>query len=224
MDETQIRAGVRRMVDMIRANLAIPEMNLRLTRTLVETGEPVDVARLAAAGGWSVKEVRAELARHPGIDWDEHGQIVGFGATLRPTGHSFTNGERTVYAWCASDALQFPFALGPGLVESTCPTTGKRVRVQVTPERVVDVDPAEAVVSKVRPLEAVADSRADLCELGNFLASPESATEWLAAYPQGEVVPIADEFEIVRRAGHELGWITAPAPPGVGDDGGCCAM
>lgn len=107
--------------------------------------------------------------------------------------------------------LQFPISLGPGVAESTCPATGQRIRVELTPTEIVRVDPPEAVVSKVRPTERAADARAEICALGNFFSSPEAAAEWSTVYPQGEVVPIADEFEIVQRAQEQLGWAAPPA-------------
>lgn len=92
------------------------------------------------------------------MERDERGRLVGFGLTLHPTPHAFTSDRRTLYAWCATDALQFPGSLDrAGVVESTCPATGTRIRVELTRTEVLDVDPPEAVVSKVRPTEPVGD-------------------------------------------------------------------
>lgn len=210
MEAEQIQAGVRKLVGVINANLGMPDMVPQLMRLLADGGEPVSVEQLAAAGGWPVEEVQAELARQPGVDWDDDGRVAGFGLTLHPTPHAFTFDDRTVYGFCATDALHFPGALGrAGVVESTCPATGQRIRIEVTPSEIVRTDPPEAVVSKVHLTEAVGDVR-ELCNLGNFFSSVEAAADWLAAYPQGEVIPIADEFKIVRRAAAELGW-TAPS-------------
>ena len=39
--------------------------------------------------------------------------------TLRPTSHRYLLDSRTVFAWCASDALTFPVVLGrPGIIEA----------------------------------------------------------------------------------------------------------
>jgi len=169
--------------------------------------EPVTVEQTAAAGGWSPDEVRGELARHLGLDWDEHGRLVGFVLTPRRTPHRFTFGDRTVYAFCASDALLFPVLLErPGVIESTCPATGRPIRVEVPPDTATSTAPAQAVVSRIRPDHAVADLRAEICSLGDFFSSPEAATDWLAHNPHGTVVPIAEDFETTRRAVIELGW------------------
>jgi alkylmercury lyase len=193
---------------------------------LLADGEPVRVDRVAAASGWTAAEVRAELARHPGVDWDDDGRIAGFGLTLQPTPHTFTfdtSGSvdgpgdlgttgRTVYAFCASDALTFPVILDlPGVVESTCPATGRRIRLELTPTEVVTVDPPTAVVSKLRPTEAVTDIRAEVCALGHIFSSAGAAADWLAAHPDGLVDTVADDFDIHRQTLLEIGWVTPPA-------------
>jgi alkylmercury lyase len=201
-----ITEDAQRLASLIRAQFGLPDLVLHLSR-LLAAGAPVTVERAAAAGGWRVEELRAELARHPGIDWDDDGRIMGFGLTLRPTPHTFTFDGQTVYGFCATDVLAFPVVLGrPGVAESTCPVTGRHIRVEVTPDRVVRVDPPEAVVSKVRPDHAVADVRTEVCALGSFFSSSEAAADWLAHYPQGQVVPITEDFEVTRQAMIELGW------------------
>jgi alkylmercury lyase len=173
---------------------------------LLAQGEPVSVARLAAAGGWTEEEVGAGLARQPSVEWDEHGQLVGFGMTLRPTQHRFDFDGRTVYGWCASDALSFPVFLdAAGVVTSTCPVTGQIIRVDVTSRAVKYVEPPAAVVSALRPLEHVGDIRTDVCALGHFFASREAAADWLAAYPDGLLHSVAEDFEIHRQVFTELG-------------------
>jgi hypothetical protein len=68
--------------------------------------------------------------------------------------------------------------------------------VEVTPERVIAVDPPEAVVSEVRAGERVGDVRADLCSRGHFFPPPQSASAWLEGYPQGRVSTVEDDFEL----------------------------
>lgn len=46
---------------------------------------------------------------------------------------------------------------------------------------------------------------AEICALGNFFSSPEVAAPWLAHYPQGQLEPVANDFEISRRVMTELG-------------------
>lgn len=199
--EEQVRRGVA-VIHRIDELALIPQ----LVR-LLAAGEPVTVAQLAEAGGWTVAAVRAGLARHPSVEWDEEGRIVGFGMTLRPTPHRFTFDGRTVFGWCASDTLAFPVLLHTdGVVESTCPVTSRPIRVEVTPESVRRVKPPGAVVSEVRPEQPVADVRAEICGLGSFFSSREAADGWLAAHPEGQINSVVEDFELHRRVMHELGW------------------
>lgn len=173
---------------------------------LVAEGEPVELSQLAAAAGQPVEQVKAKLRAHPGVDWDEAGRLVGVGLTLRPTPHRFTFDGRTVYAWCASDTLMFPIILGcSGVIESAAPGTGQPIRVEVTPERVVSSDPPTTVVSLVRP-DRVDDVRAEVCALGSFWPSREAAAEWLAAYSEGMLHTVAEEFDLNREVMEVAGW------------------
>ncbi|MGW3353415.1 organomercurial lyase [Nonomuraea rubra] len=213
---TSTTAGdAQRLVALIRRQITRPDIALTLWRLLAEHGEPVGIGTLAAAGGWSEREVAEEFARQPGTDYDSRGRIAGFGLTLHATAHAFTFDGRTVttvYGFCASDTLGFPVVLGrPGVAVSACPVTGAPVRVELTPDGITSVDPACAVVSRMRPGHAVPDVR-ELCNLGNFFASADAAASWRHAHPDGQVVPVAEEFEVVRRAAIELGWAPAAEP------------
>lgn len=77
---------------------------------------------------------------------------------------------------------------------------------------VLNVDPPEAVVSTVRPTQAVTDIRA-YCDLGNFVSSPDAATEWLAHSPQGEISPSPTTSSSAARPSSRLaGWHPEPNP------------
>lgn len=219
-----IGQDARKLAALIRAQFGLPDLLPHLVRLLSSTGEPVTVEQTAERGGWTIEQVRAELARHPGADRDTDGRIVGLGATLRPTPHRFTPDHGpTLYGFCASDALTYPIILAePGTIESACPGTGRRICVRATPDRIVSTDPATAVVSRIRPDAAVADVRAQICTLGNFFASPDAAADWQAHHPDGTLVPVREDFEVNREAMIELGWTVgdqrdrALSPPSTG--------
>ena len=201
--------ALQRNIAFFRAQLEswpLPDLLPCLAR-LLAAGEPVTLQQVATAGGWTPDEVQAALARHPRVDYAEDGRIAGFGLTLQPTPHSFTFDGHTVYGFCASDALEFAVLLDrPGRIESTCPATGRRIRVEVTPSDVLAVDPPEAVVSTVRPTQAVTDIRA-YCDLGNFFSSPDAATDWLAHNPHGQITSVVEDFTITRQSIIEVGWV-----------------
>lgn len=55
---------------------------------------------------------------------------------------------RTLYTWCAWDALIYPPILDrTAEVESTCPASGETIRLTVTPDGVESIDPSGAVLS-----------------------------------------------------------------------------
>src|SRR5215210_1245521 len=141
---------------------------------LLAGGEPVALEELAAAAGRPLEEVEAALGEQTSAEFDADGRLVGLGLTLRPTPHRYVFDGRTVFAWCATDALIFPVVLGrPGVIEATCGSTGQPIRVELTPERVERVDPSTAVVSAVRPAGELADVRSAICQHGRFFASPQ---------------------------------------------------
>lgn len=170
-------------------------------------GEPVDAARITARSGMPTADMMELLRRSP-AEWDAEGRLVGFGLTLRPTRHRFEVDGRVLYTWCAPDALAFPAVLGiEAHVESPCFVTGDPIRMHVGPEGVRSAEPAEAVMSIVTPAANLADFRRALCHEQHFFSSPQAASAWQAAHPEGIVVPAADGFTLTRRL--LAGWIQA---------------
>jgi alkylmercury lyase len=167
--------------------------------TELARGEPVDAARIAARTGMPAPHV-LELLRGSPAEWDPDGRLLGFGLTLRPTRHRFEVDGRVLYTWCAPDALAFPGVLGiEAHVESPCYASGEPIHVDVGPEGVRSVEPAEAVVSIVTPAANLADFRQALCHEQHFFSSPHAASQWQAAHPEGIVVSVADAFTLTRR-------------------------
>ena len=200
-----ISTTVKREIDSLKKN------NVGFAPVLIELlaeGNPLTLEQLAAKGGWPIEKIRQDLVEHPSVEYDDHGDIVGFVLTLKPTPHRFDFKGKTVYGWCASDALFFPLLLKKsGVVSSFCPVTKKEIRIQVTPDRVLRVDPPEAVVSSVRPDEKVKDIRKDICSVGLFFSSREAAEDWLTAHPEGFLHSVKEDFEVHREVFAELGWL-----------------
>jgi alkylmercury lyase len=165
---------------------------------MLARGEPVGMEELAADVGATAEEVRRALAGQCDLEFDDAGRIIGSGITLRPTPHSFEVDGRRLYTWCALDTLIFPAMLGkPARVESSCRATGAAIRVHVEPERIVSVEPVDAVVSIV----AVSDPRAiraSFCDYVHFFANAGVATDWLAEHPGATVVPVAEAQQVGR--------------------------
>jgi alkylmercury lyase len=174
---------------------------------LLADGEPVALERLAAAAGWAVEDVEAALRAQTSAERDEQGRLVGLALTLRPTTHRVTIDGRTVFAWCASDTLMVPVILGRrALVQSTCPQTGEAIRVELAPDRVERLEPADAVVTAVRPAGQMSDVRSATCDHGHFFSSIAATSAWADAHPEGHIYPVEEAFRLDRQVIEQLGW------------------
>lgn len=174
---------------------------------LIANGEPVRIEDVAALAGLPASTVESTLRGQPGTDWDEDGKIVGFGLTLRPTAHRFSVSGRTLYTFCSTDALIFPAILGESAVaESTCPVTGQAIRIAMTPDAVLSIDPDRAVVSQLLDPGGVGDVRSQVCDQGHFFASMDAAREWANAHPHGRLLTVTEAFDEGQRGCEDLGW------------------
>ena len=171
----------------------------RLMRTAVQLlarGTAVTTAELADAAGVDAADIRNAPAGYD-IEYDDEHRIVGWGLTLIPTPHKFVVDGHHLYTWCAADTLLFPPILGRlARVESICPTTNTVIRLTVDPQAgVTDLTPDTAVISIPGSDELDAMRvRASCCNPGRFFANTEAAKDWLAQYPTGTVLPVADAY------------------------------
>ena len=173
---------------------------------LIANGEPVRIEELAESSGLSTSDVESTLRDQPGIDWDEDGRIVGFGLTLRPTAHRFIVSGKTLYTFCSTDALIFPAILGePAVAESTCPATGKAIRIAMTPDAVLSIDPDGAVVSQLLDSRSIGDVRSQVCDQGHFFAAINAGGDWAKAHPDGRLLTVTEAFEEGQRGWEDLG-------------------
>ena len=100
----------------------------RTLLTLLAEGMPVPKGAVARALGRPERDVVDLLAQIPSLEFDDAGDIVGAGLSLRPTMHLFEIGGRRLYTWCALDTLIFPAMLGrTARVTSPCAATGASV-------------------------------------------------------------------------------------------------
>lgn len=168
---------------------------------LLADGKAVRPSALGEALAWPVERVAGLVARLPNVERDADGNIVGLGLSLNPTPHVFEIRGRRLYTWCALDALLFPAVLGEtARVSSPCAATGAPIRLVVSPERVEEVTPRDAVVSLVLP-SADPDLRASFCERVSFFASEGAAGAWLRAHPGGIVASVDDAFTFAKGIG-----------------------
>ncbi|HKN54275.1 MAG TPA: organomercurial lyase [Amycolatopsis sp.] len=124
--------------------------------------EPDEARRLAGMSGFTVKGDLVRLDPAPGtMTGALHSDAVGVFMLAIATG------ERAHHVY-------------------TCPVTGVRIRVDVTPKMVRLVDPPSAVI-------AITDLNLDYHRQESvFFASKEAAEDWIARNPGGRVYPVAD--------------------------------
>jgi alkylmercury lyase len=77
----------------------------------VARGKPVTKADLQISLHLSPDELERRLAHLPDTDFDQQGNILGWGVTLLPTSHQFQLDGKALYTWCAFDTVLFPPSL-----------------------------------------------------------------------------------------------------------------
>lgn len=200
--DVSTRPSLDALIDGLEGTFPPPdEAALALTLiTLLAEGAPVSTERLADESGRRADDVAQRLHAWPNVDLDDDGRVVAFaGLSLRPTAHRLVIGDRTLFTWCAWDTLFLPELLGQDArVQSACPATGRPVRLALSPQQVVDVQPATAVVSIVVP-QSVGDIRSTFCCNVAFYSSREAAAAWMAGRPDATRLTVRQAHELGRR-------------------------
>jgi alkylmercury lyase len=176
------------------------QLAICLYRLLAE-GEPVEVRALADRTEATREEVDRALADRPGIFRDERDRVIGFlGLSIGPTAQRLSVGGRTLYTWCAFDALFLPELLGASTeVESHCPVTGERIALAVTGTEVDDVRPAETVLSYLHRDEPLDENVIKtFCHYIHFFANADAAAQWTAEHDHTFTISLAEGSEIAR--------------------------
>jgi alkylmercury lyase len=187
------------------------------TLDLLARSNPASPEEISAISAKSPEEVRAALDRFPSAEWDEQGRVVGLGLTLQLTPHRLELEGRTLFAWCALDALLFPILLGrPASIESPCRGAGEPVYIEVTPAGIERVEPPSAVVSIVAARE-LANFRRVSCNNAHFFSSPEAASCWLEKHPEATILSVGDTFRLGRLIAEGLSDIFRSSEPGTPD-------
>lgn len=180
---------------------------------LLAEGRPVSVARFAQAAGVSQAEVEEFFAdyQESGGEFDEHGDLVGAALTLIPSPHRLLIDGRTLYSWCALDALFIPGLIGTtARIESTCPVSEQAIRLTVTPEGVTEYSPETTVLSITIPGVSCKTERSknqtgpesDTCSQIHFFHSRSAAEEWLRDHPDVAIFTVAEAWQLA-----EANWI-----------------
>ena len=192
---------------------AFPDTFLNLSRDeqqvslaiyrLLATGEPVLPEAIAAEAGVAVERVGELLDRWIGVYRDAEGRVVGYwGLALSEANHCLEVAGRTLYAWCAWDALFIPALLGQTAeVTSKSPVSGEAIHLTVSPEDARSTDDKDVYVSFLEPDEdkLAEDVIGAFCHYVFFFASLEEGQQWTTAHPGTYLLTLDQAFELGRR-------------------------
>jgi alkylmercury lyase len=162
---------------------------------------PVFLADLVRRAKLPLGTVHRAIAGRPGAArFAASGELVGYlGLSRQPTAHQFVVHDRTLFTWCAWDALFLPRVIGhTARVASHCPVTGRAIALLVGPDGVLEVDPASAVMSFVASSGPAGNGAGACCPYIYFLDSPVEAKQWQAGHPTGCVLPIDEASALAR--------------------------
>jgi len=160
----------------------------------VARGKPLTKAVLGASLQMSQDELEQSLVHVPDTEFDQQGNIVGWGVTLHPTRHHFQIDGKPLFTWCAFDTVLFPPTLREtAQVQSTCPVIGQPITFVATPEGVVkELTPESAVLSLIIPAERSDCVRDTFCEQSLFFQSEQAASLWLSTHLDALILSIEE--------------------------------
>jgi alkylmercury lyase len=163
----------------------------QIIQGLAETGQSLAPLSLASRLQVSLESLATSLAHVPDTEFDNEGNIVGWGMTLVPTQHQFWVKGRSLFTWCAFDAVLFPSLLQTRAhVQSICQTTRQPITFLATPEDIADLTPATSVLSLILPSARCACVRGTFCEQSHFFQTKEAASPWIALHPDAVLLSV----------------------------------
>lgn len=206
-----IRAWTQQVDKKLAEDAAAMERSVYLTDQVLQLlaeGQPVSAAKLAGKMKRSFTEIESvfHALQKQGAEFDENGHLVGAALTLKPTPHRFRVNGRTLYTWCALDAMFLPGFLGKTAeVESACPVTGDLIQLTIAPEGVIRYAPAEMVLSITVPglscKRGVSPNpetgpQSEGCSQMHFFSSPQAAKQWLVDRLGIAIFSVADAYRL----------------------------
>lgn len=175
-----------------------------IMQVLVETGQPLSLIHLARRLQMSQENLAAHLAHVLDTEFDEQGNIVGWGITLLPTQHQFVLSERPLFTWCAFDTVLFPPLLQvEAHIQSSCFTTSQPITFVATRSGgIADLLPATSVLSLILPAERCDCVRSTFCEQSLFFHSEEAALPWMELHPDAVLLSIEEAAVLGHMVAH----------------------
>jgi alkylmercury lyase len=171
----------------------------KILQTMAESGQPMAPVHLARRLQMSQADLATHLARVPDTEFDEQGNVVGWGITLLPTPHRFLLPERRLFTWCAFDTVLFPAMLQvKARVQSVCSETAHPITFVATPEGIEDLTPHTSVLTLVLPEQRCDCVRGTFCLQSLFFRSEQAASTFLTSHPEAISLSIEDAASVGR--------------------------
>lgn len=198
MDITRLAADMRGLIEKA-PELAAVRPLLRPAVHMLATGEPVDVAWLAATAGQPPGRTRAALRRMPLTEWSQDGHLIGLCITLHSTPHRIVVRNRILYFWSAMDALVATALLDDDVtLESSCALTGTPLHIEAGHDRLHQVEPSTVAVSVAKAATLRPRFTAALCAEQRFFRSTAAAEIWADSHPEQTYLYAKDAYRYAQ--------------------------
>ncbi len=155
------------------------------------------------------------IAQVPDTEFDEQGNIVGWGVTLVLTSHHFQIRGQQMFTWCAFDTVLFPPSLhAEAEVHSVCANIGSPISFTITSEgEMKNLFLPETYLSLIMPTQRDECIRATFCQQPLFFQSEQIASSWLTQHSEALLLSVKDAAilgkAIARKRSIEPVWIHA---------------
>jgi alkylmercury lyase len=170
---------------------------------LLARGEPVGFSEIAEEAGIDLGLVEKRLEQWPGVFTQERAVVGFWGMAIPKVSHRFEVGGKTLYTWCAYDALFLSELIGKtATVRSHDPVTGEEIRLVVHPDQIEGPNPQDIVISFLDPATTRFDENVILnfCNYVHFFTSRESGSKWVADNPGTFLLSLDDSFRVAHLA------------------------
>lgn len=172
---------------------------------LLARGEPASLRELVEATSYTDQKIEELIALIPSSAYERQadGAFTGFiGLSINKTAHEFAVADRLLYTWCVFDALFLPAVLRTNaLLSTTCPATGRELKISIYPDSAMPVTPPNPVMSIIAPdhKACCSDLRGAFCNHVNFFSDQSAYSQWNKGSNAGDAVSLDDAFALAMR-------------------------
>ena len=174
---------------------------LEIYRRLGE-GQPVKLEDLLEDKEISVEEAKEFLdSISGGVFYNDDGDIVGFwGLAVKKMPHRIITDHRTVYGWCAWDALFIPQLLGEAATIESLSPTKEIIKLKLSAQGDVLEGSEDIMVSFLEPdagkmMENVV---ANFCHYIFLFKDKRSGEEWVKEHEGTFLLPLQDVINLSK--------------------------